>query len=191
MNRAFKALGKKLFPQYQWKQTPLNDFVYNEQFKSFRFKPVVWELTNGVRKLMVVIPEADPSRAWQTKSNGTKEDLFGLGDNIFLYAVDKKNLMNKGETYLVKANEKIVPTRSMKVAASTHCQTGTDTTDAYRWYYGSAVTQVGGTARGGSFSNPDDDQGQSNRGGGAGDDDEGGSGGDEGGSGGGGAGDDG
>jgi uncharacterized membrane protein YgcG len=84
-----------------------------------------------------------------------------------------------------------VDTRSMKVAASTHCQTGTDTTDAYRWYYGSAVTQVGGTARGGSFSNPDDDQGQSNRGGGAGDDDEGGSGGDEGGSGGGGAGDDG
>lgn len=114
--QGFKALGKKLFPQYQWKQTPLNDFIYNEQFKSFRYKPMAMELTNGVRKLMLLIPEADPSRAWQTKSTGTKEDLFGLGDNIFLYAVDKKNLLNKGETYLVKANEKIIPTRSMKVA---------------------------------------------------------------------------
>ena len=115
-SQAFVALGKKLFPQYAFKQTPPNDFVYNEQFKSFRYKPKVMEMTNGVRKLMVLIPEADPSRAWQTRSSGTKEDLFGLGDNLFLYAVDKKNLLDKGETYLVKANAKIVPTRSIKVA---------------------------------------------------------------------------
>jgi uncharacterized membrane protein YgcG len=80
-----------------------------------------------------------------------------------------------------------VDTRSMKVAAASRCQDQTGTADVYRWYYGSAVTQVGGTARGGSFSNPDDDQGQGNRGGTGGEDDEGGSGGgDEGGSGGGG-----
>lgn len=114
--KAFIDLGKKLFPQYAFKQVPPGDFIFNEQFKSFRYKPKVMEMTNGVRKLMVCIPEADPSRAWQTRSSGTKEDLFGLGDNIFLYAVDKKNLLDKGETYLVKANEKIVPTRSIKVA---------------------------------------------------------------------------
>ena len=114
--KAFQALGKKLFPKYEWKQTSQGDFFYNEQFKNFRYKPKVMELSNGIRKLMVLIPEADPSRAWQTKSSGTKEDLFGLGDNIFLYAVDKKNMMTKGETYLVKANEKIAPTRSLKLA---------------------------------------------------------------------------
>ena len=43
-----------------------------------------------------------------------------------------------------------------------------------------AVTRVGGTARGGSLSNPGDDQGQGNRGGTGGDDDKGGSGGGEG-----------
>src|ERR1700748_1414890 len=58
-----------------------------------------------------------------------------------------------------------VDTRSMKGAASGRCQRSDETTGFYRWYYGSAVTQVGGTARGGSFSNPDDDQGQGNRGG--------------------------
>jgi uncharacterized membrane protein YgcG len=80
-----------------------------------------------------------------------------------------------------------VDTRSMKVAASARCQDQTGSPDDYRWYYGSVVSRVGGTARGGSFSNPDDDQGQGNRGGtGGGGDDEGGSGGgDEGGSGGG------
>ena len=61
----------------------------------------------------------------------------------------------------------------MTVAASGRCQDQTGTADVYRWYYGSAVTQVGGTARGGSYSNPDDDEGGSG-------------GGDEGGSGGGG-----
>lgn len=116
--KAFMDLGKKLFPnpQYAWKQTAPGDFFYNEQFKNFRYKPKVMELSNGVRKLMALIPEADPSRAWQTKSSGTKEDLFGLGDNIFLYAVDKKNLMNKGDTYLVAVNEKITPIKTMKVA---------------------------------------------------------------------------
>jgi uncharacterized membrane protein YgcG len=71
-----------------------------------------------------------------------------------------------------------VDTRSMTVAAAGRCQGQDGTADVYRWYYGSAITQVGGTARGGSFSNPDDDQGSGgNRGGSGGDDDEGGSGG--------------
>src|ERR1700760_755361 len=84
------------------------------------------------------------------------------------------------------SSRQCVDNRSMKVAASGRCQRSDETTGFYRWYYGSAVTQVSGTARGGSFSNPDDDQGQSNQGGGGDDDDDGGSGGgDEGGAGGG------
>ena len=40
-------------------------------------------------------------------------------------------------------------TRSMKVAAADRCQDQTGSADVYRWYYGSAVTQVGGRATGG------------------------------------------
>jgi hypothetical protein len=114
--RSFQALGKKLFPKYKWEQTAPNDFFYNEQYKKFRNKPRVMELSNGVRKLMAVIPEADPSRAWQTKSNTTKEELFGLGSNIFLYAVDKKNMLTKGQTYVVRPDAKIPTFKSVKVA---------------------------------------------------------------------------
>jgi hypothetical protein len=114
--RGFEALGRKLFPKYTWQATPLNDFVYTEQYNKFREKPRVRELSNGVRKLMVVIPEADPSRAWQVKASDTKEDLFGLADNIFLYAVDKKNMLTKGQTYVVRPDPKVPTFKTVKVA---------------------------------------------------------------------------
>jgi hypothetical protein len=116
-SKSFTALGHKLFPKYEFKQTAPNDFVYTEQFKKFRgTKPKVMELSNGVRKLFVLIPESDPARAWQTRSSTTREELFGLGANIFLYAVDKKNLMAKGVTYLVHPSAGIATTATLKVA---------------------------------------------------------------------------
>ena len=112
----FIALGKKLFPKYEFHATAPNDFIYNEQFKKFRLKPKVMELTNNVRKLMVLIPEADPARAWQTRSAGQKPDLFGLGANIFLYAVDKHNLYAKGDTYIVTPDPAITPALTLNIA---------------------------------------------------------------------------
>jgi uncharacterized membrane protein YgcG len=64
-----------------------------------------------------------------------------------------------------------VETRSLKVADPALCQHGgSGSAEGYRWYYGSAVTQVGGTARGGSFSDPDE-QGSGNQNGSGTDDD--------------------
>jgi hypothetical protein len=115
-SKSFVELGHKLFPKYEFRPCAPNDFVYTEQFRTFRNKPRVMELSNNVRKLMVLIPDADPSRAWQTRSSGTNEGAFGLGANIFLYAVDKKNLMAKGETYVIRPNEKIAASKTLKVA---------------------------------------------------------------------------
>ncbi|HEY2587221.1 MAG TPA: DUF4159 domain-containing protein [Tepidisphaeraceae bacterium] len=114
--RSFQALGRKLFPNYKWQPTPLNDFFYTEQFKKFREKPRVVELSNGVRKLMALIPEADPARAWQASASSTREDLFGLADNIFLYAVDKKNMLTKGQSFVVRPDPKVPTFKSVKVA---------------------------------------------------------------------------
>ena len=115
-SKSFKDLGKKLFPKYEFQLCPPNDFVYNEQFKAFRNKPKVMELTNNVRKLMVLIPESDPSRAWQTRSSGTKEEGFGLGANIYLYSTDQTPTP-KDETYMVRANPAIqTGGKSMRVA---------------------------------------------------------------------------
>ncbi|HEY2587115.1 MAG TPA: DUF4159 domain-containing protein [Tepidisphaeraceae bacterium] len=114
-SRSFRELGHKLFPKYEWRQTAGNDFLFAEQFKEFRVKPRVFELTNNVRKLMVLIPDADASRAWQQHSSQSAP-LFGLGANIFLYATDKKNLLTKGDTYWVTPNPAIKAVATLKVA---------------------------------------------------------------------------
>lgn len=113
--KSFIELGKKLFKDYSWRQTAPTDFIYTEQFKEFRPRPKVMELTNGIRKLMVLIPESDASKAWQIRAtqNGGQ---YGLGTNIFLYATDKKNLFSKGDTYWVMPNPSIPAAASLKVA---------------------------------------------------------------------------
>lgn len=114
-SKSFQDLGKKLFPQYAWRQTAPTDFIFTEQFKDLRAKPKLMELSNGIRKLMVLIPDVDASKAWQVHSvqNG---GLFGLGTNLFLYATDKKNLFAKGDTYWAVPNPAIPPGGTLKVA---------------------------------------------------------------------------
>ena len=73
-------------------------------------------LTNGVRELMVLIPDADASRAWQSRSVTSREELFQMGADVFLYAVDKKNLLTKGRSYIVYPDPKIVATKKIRVA---------------------------------------------------------------------------
>ena len=65
---------------------------------------------------MLLIPSADPARSWQTKTYLGKEDLHLLLANIFLYAVDKKNLRYKGDTFIVSVNPGITTTRTLKLA---------------------------------------------------------------------------
>ena len=60
-------------------------------------------MSNGVRELMILIPDADLGRAWQTESTKIREEAFQLAGNIFLYATGKENLEHKGDTYIVHA----------------------------------------------------------------------------------------
>jgi hypothetical protein len=102
---SFKKLGSKLFP-YEFKELPESHPIYtNEQYnrKLWKTQLSVLGLGNGARELMLLIPAADPGKGWQTQAFGGKErePLAQLMADIFLYSVDKKNLRNKGETYIV------------------------------------------------------------------------------------------
>jgi hypothetical protein len=104
---SFVKLGHSLFPKYEFRKLPVNHPIYvNEQYNAGRWKikPEVQGLSNGVRELMLLVPDADPSRAWQTESSKTREEAFQLAGNIFLYSVDKENLHAKGRTHLVFPN---------------------------------------------------------------------------------------
>jgi hypothetical protein len=116
----FMKLGRELFPRYSFKAPSAGDLIWREQFSRWQMKPKVMELSNGVRKLMLLIPTADAGRAWQTrfepKNARHDEPLLELGANIFLYASDKRNVLTRGETYLVKPDPKIKASRTIKVA---------------------------------------------------------------------------
>ena len=117
-----KRLAKKLFPNYEMRALPANHVIFtHQQFTAdkWRVRPTVLGVSNGVRELMVLLPEADPSRAWQTKADRTRQELFELGIDLFLYSADKQNLLKKGQTFLVRADPAVQPTRKVQLARLT------------------------------------------------------------------------
>ena len=54
-------------------------------------------MSNGVRELMILIPQADLSRAWQARSEKLRQDAYQLGTDIYLYAAGKKVSPTKAE----------------------------------------------------------------------------------------------
>ena len=117
-NKSFRALGKRLFPKYEFRALPPNHPIFKDQqydADKWKNKPKVEGLSNGVRELMLLVPDADPAKAWQARQDRAREELFQLGANVFLYAVDKSNLLYKGQTYIVK-DKGGETTRTLRVA---------------------------------------------------------------------------
>jgi hypothetical protein len=116
---AFQKLGKSMFPAYDFAPLPENHVIYtNQQFKrsQWKRKPTLLAMGNGARVFMLLLPDSDPARSWQMQAAAGREELFQLADDVFLYAVDKQNLRRRGESYIIRPNDKIVPTKSIALA---------------------------------------------------------------------------
>ncbi|HWE04683.1 MAG TPA: DUF4159 domain-containing protein, partial [Tepidisphaeraceae bacterium] len=115
--QSFHKLGQRLFSRYEFRKLPLTHLIYDEQYRAAKWKnhPVVEGMSNGIRELMILIPNADPGHAWQLESTKIKEELFQLAGNIFLYATGRENLTHKGDTYIVHS-EGPVSKHNIKVA---------------------------------------------------------------------------
>lgn len=115
-----KKLGAKLFPiPGEFRDLPADHPIYKaEQFPaaSWKEQPKVLGLTNGVRELMLLVPSGDVSRAWETSATSTHASSFELAADIFLYAVDKQHLHEKGDTFVLKPDKAIKPEHTIKVA---------------------------------------------------------------------------
>jgi len=104
---------------YEFRELPPDHPIFtNEQYRRTDWKtpPSILSLSNGVRELMILYPDSDPARWWQLQEVTGREEFFQSADDIFLYAVDKQNLLKKGETYLVYPDATIVPDRRIKLA---------------------------------------------------------------------------
>jgi hypothetical protein len=114
-----KSLAAELFPKLEFRELPEDHpILTSEQFLASEWKepPVILGLSNGVRELMLLLPKADPSRTWQAQLSSSRSTDFELGANILLYASDKKNIREKGNSYIVQPNPQIAATRTLKIA---------------------------------------------------------------------------
>jgi hypothetical protein len=113
---SIRKLGSDMYPGYEFRELPENHPIYTEQQfhrEKWKNKPAVLGLSNGVRELMLLIPQADPAKAWQLGQVGGREENWQLGANIVLYAVDKRGLRARGETHLVKRDAKKKPDKTI------------------------------------------------------------------------------
>jgi len=116
---SFRRLGKEIAPAYEFRELPADHPIYTvEQFQraNWKNKPSVLGLSNGARELMLLVPQADPARAWQMQIYGGKEELHQLAGDIFLYSVDKRDLRTKGESYVVTRHERLKALRQVRLA---------------------------------------------------------------------------
>ena len=116
---SFRKLGEKLFPAYEFRELPADHLIYTaEQFgrTKWRVKPSVLSLSNGVREMMMLIPAEDVSRAWQLQDTQSKAEAFQLFTDIVLYASDQSVLQPSADSYIVAADPKVTPDKTIKLA---------------------------------------------------------------------------
>src|SRR5688500_1204649 len=118
-----RKLGADLFPGYEFRELPKDHPIYTEQQfhrDKWKTKPSVLGLSNGVRELMLIVPTADPGKAWQFGAVGGKEELWQLASNVILYAVDKRGLRARGDTHLITRDPKKKITNKLAVTRLEH-----------------------------------------------------------------------
>ena len=115
---SFRKLATRLFPDYEMRKLPVDSVILkNQQYPASKWKtPIsVQSVSNGVREMMVLIPEGDPGKWWQLNDTA-RVSAFQFADDLFLYAVDRQNLLEKGKTYLVLPDSAVTPTRTLRIA---------------------------------------------------------------------------
>ncbi len=112
------ALARECFPDYEFRDLPATSPVYTEQFAPSRWKrpPTLRSLSNGVRELMVLLPD-DPAKAWQLRQTlgAGKEEAYQSLQDLILYGTDKQPLRVKGIPYLVAADDKVKAERTIRI----------------------------------------------------------------------------
>jgi hypothetical protein len=115
--KSFEKLGQKLFG-YEFRNLPADHLILTSPFHHSKWPvtPVIRSLGNGAREMMVLIPTGDFSKFWQMGIYGGREQTHQLLWNLYFYAIDKKDMRFKGQTYLVHASPQVKPPRTIAVA---------------------------------------------------------------------------
>jgi hypothetical protein len=116
---SIRKLGTDMFPGYEFRELPADHPIYTQQQfqrESWRSKPSVLGLSNGVRELIILLPQMDAARTWQLQVVAGQDHAWQLGSNLLLYATDRQPMRKRGEHYIVEKEEKISTSRQVKLA---------------------------------------------------------------------------
>jgi hypothetical protein len=121
--RDIREMGETMFADegYDWRVLPDDHPIYVNQkfnFRDARRKPELMGLSNGVRELMILMPD-DAARDWQTRTVVDGGPLQ-LGVNLYLYSVGNLEQPPRGSTPLVDENSAIKTNRDVKVGRIRH-----------------------------------------------------------------------
>jgi hypothetical protein len=103
-DKSFVELGKRLFPQYAFRTLPPDHTIFDgENYKPSRWKskPRLDGLSNGVRELMLLIPDADAGKSWQTRAEAIHLDHYQFGFDIFQYTGGSLFTATRPDSYIV------------------------------------------------------------------------------------------
>jgi len=118
-SESFRRLGSELFPAYEFRNISIDSIIYTgEEYRAAAWKalPQVLELNNGVRDLMLLIPQQDPSRYFQQRQIGSRQYLYELLADILFYSVDQSGERLKGDSFLVLPDSSAPIQRTVKLA---------------------------------------------------------------------------
>jgi len=94
---SFKKLGEELFPGREFEELPVGHPIYRQQFprESWKRKPGVSGISNGIRELMLLIPQSDPGKSWQTQNIDQLPESGELMANVLMYTVGRERLASR------------------------------------------------------------------------------------------------
>jgi Domain of unknown function (DUF4159)/A-macroglobulin TED domain len=100
ISQSVEKLGAELFG-CEFRELPAEHPIFTDQTylrSKWGNKPPVKGLSNGVRELMLILPNGDPGSTFQS-GNTRKSDHWQLMSNVLSYAVSRENYRRRGESY--------------------------------------------------------------------------------------------
>ncbi len=115
---SIENIASQLYPQYTFRDLPPDHPIFTANFSTSGFKFPVRALSNGVRELIVLLPEGDLSWQWQSKVGLTTaiSPDFSVVGNLLLYLSGSSPPHLKGEATWIDADANVQTTRTISVA---------------------------------------------------------------------------
>jgi hypothetical protein len=116
---AWRKLAAELFPEYEARILPATHPIYTQQqflAARWRARPNVESVSNGIRELMLLLPN-DPGRLWsRNDSQGRNADAFQLAANLVQYSTSRSKFFTRGQTPIIDPIPDIKPVKTLKLA---------------------------------------------------------------------------